>query len=342
MTFYNSDNIFPNDINYNEYNNQEDNQNENYSYFIREQVNIPTYEPEIPVVKNENENENENEYPKDDIYEENDNFVSEIKKENNIENKLVSDYRTKISNENTKMTTKTLGKKTKRNTNEEEKTINYKEKTSLQDRKKKEEKDKGNHTKFSEDNMMRKIKSYFLNFCHNLLNESISDKNLQFLKLNSLINENLKKEFNLNLLNTKIKDLYQFSKISSKYRKQAKEFSDKNKYIIEKINEDNVEIQTIKILDLTYKELFNIFRRQILDINLDLKMKIKDIALLDNQKYKNINLFFDEIFRQEINKNETKENIEIYINNIKDLCMNYESWFLSKKGRNRTIKCKDN
>jgi hypothetical protein len=342
MTFYNSDNIFPNDINYNEYNNQEDNQNENYSYFIREQVNIPTYEPEIPVVKNENENENENEYPKDDIYEENDNFVSEIKKENNIENKLVSDYRTKISNENTKMTTKTLGKKTKRTTNEEEKTNNYKAKTSLQGRKKKEEKDKGNHTKFSEDNMMRKIKSYFLNFCHNLLNESISDKNLQFLKLNSLINENLKKEFNLNLLNTKIKDLYQFSKISSKYRKQAKEFADKNKYIIEKINEDNVEIQTIKILDLTYKELFNIFRRQILDINLDLKMKIKDITLLDNQKYKNINLFFDEIFRQEINKNETKENIDIYINNIKDLCMNYESWFLSKKGRNRTIKCKDN
>ena len=138
MTFYNSDNIFPNDINYNEYNNQEDNQNENYSYFIREQVNIPTYEPEIPVVKNENENENE--YPKDDIYEENDNFVSEIKKENNIENKLVSDYRTKISNENTKMTTKTLGKKTKRTTNEEEKTNNYKAKTSLQGRKKKRRK----------------------------------------------------------------------------------------------------------------------------------------------------------------------------------------------------------
>ena len=342
MTFYNSDNIFPNDINYNEYNNQEDNQNENYSYFIREQVNIPTYEPEIPVVKNENENENENEYPKDDIYEENDNFVSEIKKENNIENKSVSDNRIKISNENTKMTTKALGKKTKRTTSKEEKANNYKTKTSLQGRKKKEEKDKSKHTKFSEDNMMRKIKSYFLNFCHNLLNESISDKNMQFLKLNSLINKNLKKEFNLNLLNTKIKDLYQFSKISSKYRKQAKEFSDKNKYIIEKINEDNVEIQTIKILDLTYKELFNIFRRQILDINLDLKMKIKDIALLDNQKYKNINLFFDEIFRQEINKNETKENIEIYINNIKDLCMNYESWFLSKKGRNRTIKCKDN
>jgi hypothetical protein len=283
-----------------------------------------------------------NEYQKDEIYEENDNFVSEIKKENNIENKSVSNNRTKISNENTKMTTKALGKKTKRTTSKEEKTNNYKEKTSLQGRKKKEEKDKGNHTKFSEDNMMRKIKSYFLNFCHNLLNESISDKNMQFLKLNSLINKNLKKEFNLNLLNTKIKDLYQFSKISSKYRKQAKEFSDKNKYIIEKINEDNVEIQTIKILDLTYKELFNIFRRQILDINLDLKMKIKDITLLDNQKYKNINLFFDEIFRQEINKNETKENIEIYINNIKDLCMNYESWFLSKKGRNRTIKCKDN
>ena len=32
MTFYNSDNIFPNDINYNEYNNQEDNQNENIDF----------------------------------------------------------------------------------------------------------------------------------------------------------------------------------------------------------------------------------------------------------------------------------------------------------------------
>ena len=82
---------------------------------------------------------------------------------------------------------------------------------------------------------MRKIKSYFLSYTHNILNKSITDKKLHFLKLNSEINENLKRDYNLNLLNTTFKEIYEKSSISTKYRKQIKDGFDKNKQIIKKI-----------------------------------------------------------------------------------------------------------
>ena len=67
-----------------------------------------------------------------------------------------------------------------------------------------------------------------------------------------------------------------------------------------------MKLQTIKILNLTYRDLFNVFRRNILDINYDLKMKIKDITLLEKEQYNNIYLFFNEIYKQEKSKNESK------------------------------------
>ena len=53
-----------------------------------------------------------------------------------------------------------------------------------------------------------------------------------------------------------------------------------------------MKLQTIKILNLTYRDLFNVFRRNFLDIYYDLKMKIKDITLLESEQYNNIYLFF--------------------------------------------------
>lgn len=266
-----------------------------------------------------------------------------------FEDGKIKEYKTNFSNTKTKIATQFLQKKTKRSKEDTEKTKNNinglgdgsAPKKSNQGRKKRDEKDKGNHTKFSEDNIMRKIKSYFLNNTHSLLNESIKDKNLNLLKLDSFINKNLKKEYNLNLYNTKMKDLYLNSKISSKYRSQIISFADKNQKILKKIYEEQKETQTIKLLNLSYKDLFNVFRKNIININEDLENKIKDIPLLQCNKYNDIYLFFDEIIRQEIRKGETLDNINIYINNMKNLCMNYESWFLNKKGRNRTSKLKN-
>ena len=202
-------------------------------------------------------------------------------------------------------------------------------------RKKKGESAESNHTKHSEDNMIRKIKSFFMHFIHDIVNKSFKNKNYQFLKLDSKISENLKKDFNLKLLDTKLKDLYEKSDISTKYRRQIKDSSDKNKFLIKIIYEENKEIETIKLLNLTLRELFNIFRRKIKNIDdLQLEMKINNIPLLSNE-LDDVEKFFDEIKAQEIDKNEKNEDINEYLGKIEKLCKYYEEWFLIKKGRNR-------
>lgn len=262
-----------------------------------------------------------------------------------------------ISNFKTKVTTKTLGLKRKRD--DEEITFGFKNiyepemdfeyfennkklKKVSQGRKKKEEKEKGNHTKYSLDNIMRKIKSNFMDFCHKILNRSIKDRNLQFLKLNSKINENLKKDYNVELYKKKLQDLYENSPISCKYRKQIKECSNKNKMIIQELYaKKDEEIEAIKLLNLTYGELFRIFRKKIASISPELENKIKDITLLQSNEFNDINKFFNEIREQEIKKKEPLEDINEYLNNVKNLCLTYEDWFNEKQGRNRDKKKKE-
>ena len=109
-------------------------------------------------------------------------------------------------------------------------------------RKNKDSKDKGDHNKYSEDNIMRKIKSNFLSYIHTNLNDSFNNKKYQFLKLNPKISENLKKDYNENLMKKTIKELYENSPISGKFRKQKIENPEYNKKIIEIIeNQSNNE-----------------------------------------------------------------------------------------------------
>ena len=278
-----------------------------------------------------------------------------LNKNNHLESQKIKDkisninyYKQYTSELNTKNSSKILGNKRKRNIGE----IPLKENVNgngneimyqrliqkfekQKGRKKKDQKEKGSHTKYSEDNIMRKIKSNFLNYCYNLLNKSLADKNTLFVRLSGNIAKNLKKDYNLDLLNTTIKDLYSNSIISGKYIKQKKIFSIKNKIIINHIFKDNKEKETIQILNLTYFELFRIFRRKILDIDFELKKKIKNISILNDNNFNDIKTFLSEVEDQERNKNEKKENIQAYIKKIQELCISYENWFLSKKGRNR-------
>ena len=253
-------------------------------------------------------------------------------------------YKKNTSEANTKNSSKILGNKIRINIeeislNEEENQIMYKELNKnlekQKGRKKKGQTDKGNHTKFSEDNIMRKIKSNFLNYCYNLLNKSLKDKKLVFVRLTGNISKNLKRDYNLNLLNKTIKDLYSNSIISGKYIRNKETFCNINKKLIKQIFRENKEKETIQILNLTYFELFRIFRRKIIDINFELKQKIENINILNENNFGDIISFLSGVEEQEINKNENKENIQEYINKITELCIKYENWFSSKKGRNR-------
>ena len=80
-------------------------------------------------------------------------------------------------------------------------------------RKKKAEMFKGNHTKFTDDNVIRKIKCHFLNFIN-------------------------------------------------KYKKQSENM---NKSLIDKIYSEKDEVETIKILEQTYIELFNKLKQEQFD-----------------------------------------------------------------------------
>lgn len=222
-----------------------------------------------------------------------------------------------IENVKTKFTSKTLGKKMKKLEDDDVKYINKKKEEKIKaGRKKKGEKDKGKHTKHCEDNMMRKIKSNFSIYSHNLINQSLKNKNIKFFKLDSEINKNLKKDYNISLMNTQFKDLYKNSSLSRKYRKQKIHNFEINKKLIIKLynDETNKEIDVINLLNLTYIEFFKKFREEYLE---------EFLEIIRNEETKN---------------NESEENIRKYVDSIKSLCFNFENWFIEKKGRNREKK----
>ena len=241
----------------------------------------------------------------------------ENKKENDIEKKKWKEAEKKI-----------VFKISKTNKEDKKKITQYGRKKQIE----KDQGKKGLHTRDDEDNKIRKIKSYFGKDIYNFIKGSFIDKSNEFMKLEISINKNLKKEFNENLFKMKLKDIYFNYEISEKYVHYEK---DTNKKLIDKIYKEQKEIAVIKILNLTYIEAFDIFRRKIKeekDINQELKNKIIGTDFLDTKKFKDFDYFIEKIRKEEKNKN---SDIEEYINDIKSLCLHFEEWFKKKIGRKR-------
>ena len=189
----------------------------------------------------------------------------------------------------------------------------------------------GSHARDSEDNKILKIKSYFWKNLYSFIIDSFIENNNEFLKLEISKKKNLKKKFNKDLFKMKLKDIYSNYGISKKYSKSNKDI---NKKLINKIYKENKEKDIIKILNLTYIEAFNIFRRRIKDIKPELKNKINKTDFLDNKKFKDFDDFLKKIREEEEDNN--IGDIEEYINDTKRLCLQFEEWFKQKIGRNRT------
>ena len=166
-------------------------------------------------------------------------------------------------------------------------------------------KKKGEHNKYSPDNMMRKIKTYIMGEILFRLNESLIDKINRFYKISSEINENLKKNFNIELMQRTICDIFLKTKLSDKYRKNKINYF--NNILIEKIYKEKKEIQTIAILEKKYIDIINEIKEK------DLRGFLSKIAEKENE--------------------EEKEKKEQYINGLEKIFINYENWFKSKRGR---------
>ena len=138
-----------------------------------------------------------------------------------------------------------------------------------------------------------------------ILNNSLNDKTNPFYKIDKEINENLKKDFNMQLMEKTIAKIFSETPISSKYKKNFDSLYNQKK--IRKIFDENIEYNTIDLLQKKFIDMLKFIREN------------------------NLNEFLNSIKKKE-RKN---PNVEGYLNSIQELFFNYENWFDVKKGRNR-------
>ena len=208
---------------------------------------------------------------------------------------------------------KRKGREDKGNTINNKNKINFETGTKKRGRKKVGEipNEKSKHTKLSDDNKIRKIKGFLLEYILKKLNESIKFSSSRFRPLNKTMKESLKKSENIALLDAYIKDIFS----NTKMNKVSEKKGESNKKLIEKIYEENIEIDTIRILNLKFRDALN-------------QIKKNSNGLLDMIKDKEISI-------QNNRKNKENFNIEKYMDDIKILLEGYEGWFDKKKGRDR-------
>ena len=200
-------------------------------------------------------------------------------------------------------------------------------------RKKKNDNNHRKHNKTSEDNIINKIKGYFFNYIRDITKKNSIYKVIDFKKLPREFISDLSKTKNERLYKMKIKDILSQEKISTKYSTFQE---NENELIIRKIYEEGKETRIIKILDLTFEELFIIFRRK-LNYHKDeeeienIADKIEGLDLLENNNYCDVGYLIQEI----IEKYKDMEYLELekYVDDVKILCCNYEKWFNDKIGR---------
>lgn len=152
------------------------------------------------------------------------------------------------------------------------------------------------HTKYKQDNMMRKIKTHFMSYLIELLNKSLQFTYRSFKKITTKVHENLNIDFNIELMNMTIKQIYEKYPLNKRYNQTKK--GNPNYLLIQQIFENDKEKKTIRILNSKYIEILDEFRTNYLKkFNEDLK----------------------------------SENDEKYIEKINALLFQYEDWFETKK-----------
>ena len=200
----------------------------------------------------------------------------------------------------------------------------FKEKKKL-GRKKKLEEGLGEHNKFSDDNILRKIRSAILNSVLIFINKTIQtiysnlDKNslkdIQLFKLSKKTFEKGKAEYNKQLLNKTLKSIFS-EDISSKYSRYSQKH---NKNIIDNLINEKDEIKREyfnKIFSLTFKDCLNHFRGSVI---------IKELNGLKN-------------FEQYFIDSKLGNDKEMFKKVLKYFLFNYEKEILNKKERNRIKK----
>ena len=285
----------------------------NYSYYNLNQNNDQNFYEQFLPIFNEQKLSQEDDENYDKIY-----FKQEYSQ--NQQENIQLEKTKEIDNKKTKPTTITTSVKKIKEEKKEfimNKSIKDDVKTMLEEFIKKKRgrknKDMGDiingeniHSKNKEDNKMRKIRTHLIRYIVILLNDSLKDKSYKFHKIDKLVLENLKIEYNLKLNQRTLLDIFSKEKICERYKNYS------NEYLIKKLLKEQIEKDTLNLLKLKFIEMINIIKKEYLD------------EFLDTIKQK---------------ENERKNsNIEEYMESLREIFLRYEDWFKNKKGRNREKK----
>ena len=167
------------------------------------------------------------------------------------------------------------------------------------------------HTKYSRDNILRKIKVKFLSklisYINRIIMRKYNNKIKVLLPLKGSVSQNNTINFNQKLLNSKLKDVFTNYEINGKFKLYKDNY---NKQVIESIYEKNIP-ELIEILEITFLDAFNIFK------NINESPKLNGMDKLDK--------VIEEI--------KMKESSEDYIDKFKNIAMNFETHYLDKIGK---------
>ena len=166
------------------------------------------------------------------------------------------------------------------------------------------------------DNILMKLNRYCFRFIYDIIHKNLISK-IFYLKKLSLIGFH-HCMLNERIFKMKISDILSEPKYNRTFNNVV---DDHNRKIIDKIYEEKKERNVIKILELTFEELFIIFRRKLNNSEdskklEDIKNKIKGLDLLEeSNKYEDIQYFINRM------------DDEKYIDKFKKVCLNYERRF---------------
>ena len=194
-------------------------------------------------------------------------------------------------------------------------------------RKKTNEKSERKHNNTSEDNMITKIKIQIFEYAKDIINQNLPE-NKQLIKLKHNEVRNLQIDLNTKMFDKTLSQLFCEINQSEKYKDQK--YKDNNKKIINEIDEGIIKAEKVKkILDLTFFELLEIFKKKKEEIISD--NELDELNLLVGKKREK-----KSGFERFIKKLEENKFSDYYIMKISSLVFKYKEWFDGKTGRKKS------
>ena len=193
------------------------------------------------------------------------------------------------------------------------------------------------HDKFKGDNIIRKIKVHIIQEkIISIINTSLKSKKTGKKKLLKLYQKDLtslKKDKNLELMNTTLKDIYTKNKIGEKYLDNKGKYNEK---LINEIYSNDEYIELQKLLNLTFIEFYNIYTHKLTKKDLDenLIQKMKNISFFNSNNFQGIEVYINNLKEKNKKKGMSDDENDVYINTFKQYCRTYKEWFENKVGRN--------